>query len=66
MIGSIKNYLLVTKPGIIAGNLVSVAGGFFLASICESGQQHTPNQKIVVLALDHRTGNTGYFQIEIK
>ena len=28
----IKNYLLVTKPGIIFGNLVSVAGGFFLAS----------------------------------
>jgi protoheme IX farnesyltransferase len=32
MLGTIKNYLLVTKPGIIAGNLVSVAGGFFLAS----------------------------------
>ena len=29
---TIKNYLLVTKPGIILGNLVSVAGGFFLAS----------------------------------
>jgi protoheme IX farnesyltransferase len=28
----IKRYLLVTKPGIIFGNLVSVAGGFFLAS----------------------------------
>ena len=28
----IKNYLLVTKPGIIFGNLVSAAGGFFLAS----------------------------------
>jgi protoheme IX farnesyltransferase len=28
----IKNYLLVTKPGIIFGNLISVAGGFFLAS----------------------------------
>jgi protoheme IX farnesyltransferase len=28
----IKKYLLVTKPGIIFGNLVSVAGGFFLAS----------------------------------
>ncbi|MFP8966213.1 heme o synthase [Pokkaliibacter sp. CJK22405] len=28
----IKRYLLVTKPGIIFGNLISVAGGFFLAS----------------------------------
>jgi len=28
----IKNYLLVTKPGIILGNLVTTAGGFFLAS----------------------------------
>jgi protoheme IX farnesyltransferase len=28
----IKNYILVTKPGIIFGNLISVAGGFFLAS----------------------------------
>ena len=27
-----KQYLLLTKPGIIFGNLVSVAGGFFLAS----------------------------------
>ena len=27
-----KNYLLVTKPGIIFGNVISVAGGFFLAS----------------------------------
>lgn len=27
-----KQYLLITKPGIIFGNLVSVAGGFFLAS----------------------------------
>ncbi|WP_027349279.1 heme o synthase [Halotalea alkalilenta] len=27
-----KKYLLVTKPGIIFGNLISVAGGFFLAS----------------------------------
>ena len=27
----IKNYLLVTKPGIILGNLVTAAGGFFLA-----------------------------------
>lgn len=28
----IKKYLLVTKPGIVLGNLISVAGGFFLAS----------------------------------
>ena len=27
-----KRYLQVTKPGIIMGNLISVAGGFFLAS----------------------------------
>ena len=27
-----KKYLLVTKPGIVLGNLISVAGGFFLAS----------------------------------
>jgi heme o synthase len=28
----IKNYFLVTKPGITFGNLISAAGGFFLAS----------------------------------
>ena len=28
----ISNYWRVTKPGIIFGNLVSVSGGFFLAS----------------------------------
>lgn len=28
----IKKYLLITKPGIIFGNLVAVIGGFFLAS----------------------------------
>ncbi len=28
----IKNYLLVAKPGIIFGNLISAAAGFFLAS----------------------------------
>jgi len=28
----IRKYILITKPGIILGNLVSVAGGFFLAS----------------------------------
>ncbi|MFL1407392.1 heme o synthase [Marinobacter sp. M1N3S26] len=27
-----KHYLKVTKPGIIMGNLISVAGGFFLAA----------------------------------
>lgn len=27
-----KKYLLLTKPGIVVGNLISVAGGFFLAS----------------------------------
>ncbi len=27
-----KRYLLITKPGIIAGNLISVVGGFFLAA----------------------------------
>ncbi|MEJ2038789.1 MAG: heme o synthase [Desulfosarcinaceae bacterium] len=30
--GTLKNYILVTKPGVVLGNLVSVAGGFFLAS----------------------------------
>jgi heme o synthase len=29
---AIKKYILVTKPGIIFGNLVTAAGGFFLAS----------------------------------
>ena len=28
----VKNYLLVTKPGIILGNLITAAGGSFLAS----------------------------------
>lgn len=32
MPGIIRKYFLVTKPGIIFGNLTSVAGGFFLAS----------------------------------
>lgn len=27
-----KKYMLLTKPGIVVGNLISVAGGFFLAS----------------------------------
>ena len=29
---SIKNYVLVAKPGIILGNLISAAAGFLLAS----------------------------------
>lgn len=32
MLEVLKNYLLVTKPGIILGNLISAAGGFLLAS----------------------------------
>jgi protoheme IX farnesyltransferase len=32
MTDRIKNYLLVAKPGIIFGNLISAAAGFFLAS----------------------------------
>ena len=28
----IKNYLLVAKPGIVFGNLITAAGGFFLAA----------------------------------
>jgi protoheme IX farnesyltransferase len=32
MFERIKNYLLVAKPGIILGNLISAAAGFFLAS----------------------------------
>lgn len=32
MTATIKNYFLITKPGILFGNLISVMGGFFLAS----------------------------------
>jgi protoheme IX farnesyltransferase len=32
MTETIKNYLLVTKPGMVLGNLISVAGGLLLAS----------------------------------
>jgi len=32
MLEVIKNYLRVTKPGIIFGNLITAAGGFFLAA----------------------------------
>ncbi|MGL4858367.1 MAG: heme o synthase [Enterobacteriaceae bacterium] len=35
----IKKYISVTKPGIIAGNLISVIGGFLLAA---KGQLHWP------------------------
>jgi protoheme IX farnesyltransferase len=30
--GGVRDYLLVAKPGIVLGNLISVAGGFFLAA----------------------------------
>jgi protoheme IX farnesyltransferase len=30
--GVVGRYLQITKPGIVAGNLISVAGGFFLAA----------------------------------
>ena len=29
---NLKSYLQVTKPGIIMGNLIATAGGFFLAA----------------------------------
>lgn len=32
IVETIKKYLLITKPGIIAGNLISVTGSFLLAS----------------------------------
>jgi protoheme IX farnesyltransferase len=32
MPGAVRNYLSVAKPGIIAGNVIAAAGGFFLAS----------------------------------
>ena len=32
MIEKIKNYLLIAKPGIVLGNLISTSAGFFLAS----------------------------------
>ena len=32
MVDKIKTYLLVTKPGIILGNLITASGGFLLAS----------------------------------
>ena len=32
----LKSYLSITKPGIIFGNLISVAAGFFLAAKTES------------------------------
>lgn len=30
--GVIRNYLLITKPGIVLGNIISATGGFLLAS----------------------------------
>lgn len=30
--GTLRRYLLVTKPGIVCGNLIAAAGGFILAS----------------------------------
>jgi len=32
MTGTIRKYVLVTKPGIVCGNLIAAAGGFLLAS----------------------------------
>ena len=32
MLRTVRNYIQVVKPGIILGNLISTAGGFFLAS----------------------------------
>ncbi len=32
MLATVKKYLLVTKPGILCGNLIAAIGGFFLAS----------------------------------
>ena len=32
MVGRIKHYILAAKPGIVGGNLISAAAGFFLAS----------------------------------
>jgi protoheme IX farnesyltransferase len=32
MSATIKNYLLIAKPGVIGGNLISASAGFFLAS----------------------------------
>lgn len=31
-LSALSNYILIAKPGIVLGNLVSLAGGFFLAS----------------------------------
>jgi len=37
MTGTIKKYILVAKPGIVCGNLIAAAGGFFLASRGRAG-----------------------------
>lgn len=41
-----KKYLLITKPGIIFGNLIAVIGGFFLAS-----QGHFDFTKLIAVML---------------
>lgn len=41
----LKNYISITKPGIIFGNLITVAGGFLLAS------QHNVNWLLFVVTL---------------
>lgn len=41
----LKNYISITKPGIIFGNLITVAGGFFLAS------QHNVNWLLFIATL---------------
>jgi protoheme IX farnesyltransferase len=42
MPAKIKNYLLVAKPGIIGGNLISATAGFFLASKGQLGGVSLP------------------------
>ncbi len=42
----LKKYLLITKPGIIFGNLIAVIGGFFLAS-----QGHFDFAKLVAVMI---------------
>ena len=44
----IKNYFFVTKPGIIFGNLISAAGGFFLAS---KGQVDIPVLLLTIIGI---------------
>jgi protoheme IX farnesyltransferase len=44
----IKNYFFVAKPGIIFGNLISAAGGFFLAS---KGQVDIPVLLLTIIGI---------------